>query len=108
MSAVGFIGMAGFMVFGAILLFNGDSSPLGYAFLFIPPIAGVQLFLLIRKRSQNYAWYAKTYPECVVGDGVKCHSCGSHKVHTRNMMNHSYTRVHFCSKCGTNLYYSPE
>lgn len=107
-AAVGFCVILGFMGAGAFMLFNGTGGPLGYAFLFVPTIAGVQLLLLLKKRSQNYAWYAQQHPDCVIGDSVKCRSCGSRKIHTRNLMNHSYTRVHFCSKCGTNLYYSPE
>lgn len=106
--AFGFCVLLGFMGAGAYMLMTGQGGFLGYGFLLVPIVAGAQLLSLLKKRSQNYAWYAQQHPDCVTGDSVKCHSCGSRKIHTRNLMNNTYTRVHFCSKCGTNLYYSPE
>ena len=60
-----------------------------------------------RYKKQNYAWYKVEHPECV-GAQVKCHACGSDKILLQKLMQHSYTRAHVCSHCGTTLFYSPE
>lgn len=61
-----------------------------------------------RYEKQNYHWYIQTHPESFRQNRVYCHSCNSGKVHTRNLFNRTFTREHFCSQCGTTLYFSPE
>lgn len=63
----------------------------------------------VRRLAQmSYDWYRKTYPSLVSGSGVKCHQCGGGRIHVRGLMQHTYLREHFCTQCGTTLYYSPE
>ncbi|WP_144267272.1 hypothetical protein [Comamonas thiooxydans] len=58
---------------------------------------------------QDYAWYKVNHPKSVDDTGkVKCYSCGSSNVKTKNLMNHTYTRDHHCGNCGTHLFYSSE
>jgi hypothetical protein len=63
---------------------------------------------LARKRARNYAWYEQNHPKCVVGDRVYCFSCNGQRIQVRNLMQGTYLRDHFCAKCGTTLYYTPE
>ena len=58
--------------------------------------------------SHNYERYAKDYPAHVTANGVTCFQCKSPKIHTKNLMQGSFTREHHCGQCGTTLYYSPE
>ncbi len=58
--------------------------------------------------THNYERYAKDYPAHVTANGVTCFQCKSSKIHTKNLMQGSFTREHHCGQCGTTLYYSPE
>lgn len=60
-------------------------------------------------REKNFEWYRSTYPNAVDGKGqTKCFKCDSNRVHTKNLMNQTFTREHHCGNCGQTLYYSPE
>lgn len=59
-------------------------------------------------QTQTYNWYREQNPSHVHGNGISCKGCGGRHIHARGLMQHSYTRVHYCTQCGTNLYYSPE
>lgn len=59
-------------------------------------------------KQQGYDWYKATHPTHVHGNGVSCHSCGGRRINVRSLMKRTYTRAHFCTQCGTTLYYSPE
>lgn len=63
---------------------------------------------LAQLKAMDYQWYAKTYPTCVEGERVKCRSCGSAHSRTERLMGRTFLRRHFCGRCGTTLYYSPE
>jgi hypothetical protein len=59
-------------------------------------------------RSKNYEWYKSEHPDLVKGNRVSCYSCHNNRIHVRNLMNKTFTRAHFCTQCGKNLYYSAE
>jgi len=64
---------------------------------------------LRRFEAQSFAWYKTTYADrCAPNGRVSCKDCGSHQIRVRGLMQHTYTREHFCGRCGTTLYYSPE
>lgn len=52
--------------------------------------------------------YKNKHPELVKNDSVECFSCGCKRIAARSLLNRTYHREHFCSKCGKTLYYSPE
>jgi len=58
--------------------------------------------------AKTFQWYKETYRLNVDGSRVTCFSCGGARIQTRSLMNHLYHREHFCTQCGTTLYYSPE
>lgn len=61
------------------------------------------------RERHNFAWYRETFPDHAHPNGhVSCRHCGSHKMHTTNMMSKQYMRIHACGSCGETLYYSPE
>ena len=62
----------------------------------------------VRRRSKNYEWYKTEHSGCLKNGKVSCYTCGGTRIHARGLMNHTYTREHFCTQCGTTLYYSPE
>lgn len=64
--------------------------------------------MLRRMAAQNYDWYRTEHPEQVTKAGVKCFKCGGGRIHVRGLMQRTYMREHFCTQCGTALYYSPE
>jgi hypothetical protein len=57
---------------------------------------------------QTYKWYRMSHPESVHGARVSCHKCGSLRTQARSVTRQTYHREHFCTQCGTTLYYSPE
>lgn len=59
-------------------------------------------------QTQTYEWYRAQNPSHAHGGGVSCKKCGGTRIHARGLMQHTYTREHFCTQCGTTLYYSPE
>ena len=58
--------------------------------------------------ANNYERYTKDHPAQVSPRGVTCFKCNSPKIHTKNLMQGTFTREHHCGQCGTTLYYSPE
>ncbi|MDP3521292.1 MAG: hypothetical protein Q8S02_11790 [Hydrogenophaga sp.] len=64
--------------------------------------------LMDKYKQMNFGWYKATYPNHAHANGVSCHSCGGRRIHVRSLREHTYTREHFCTQCGTALYYSPE
>lgn len=69
-------------------------------------ISGVRLINKFQKKT--YLWYKATHPLNVDGNRVTCFSCGSPRINVRALMNRTYHRDHFCTQCGTSLYFSPE
>ncbi len=67
-----------------------------------------RLHRISRMAKQNFDWYRRTHPELVTNNGVKCHSCGGNRIHARGLMQRTFLREHFCTQCGTALYYSRE
>lgn len=63
---------------------------------------------MAKYKQMSYDWYKATHPTHVHGNGVSCHSCGGRRINVRSLMERTYTRAHFCTQCGTTLYYSPE
>lgn len=63
---------------------------------------------MAKYKQMSYAWYKATYPNHTHANGVSCHSCGGRRTNVRSLREHTYTRAHFCTQCGTTLYYSPE
>ena len=105
-----------FIVVGAVMLLSSalDGSfdtptLLGVAFV---GMGSYNLFTGWRRithyQTQTYNWYREQNPRHVHSNGVSCKGCGGRHIHARGLMQHSYTRVHYCTQCGTNLYYSPE
>lgn len=64
--------------------------------------------MLRRMAGEDYDWYRAEHPEQVTKAGVKCFKCGGGRIHVRGLMQRTYMREHFCTQCGTALYYSPE
>lgn len=105
-----------FILLGLALLVPGDDgfkmgqdTFMGAAFL----VMGTYVMLtgvrrINRFQKKTYLWYKATYPLNVDGNRVTCFSCGSGRINVRSLMNHTYHRDHFCTQCGTSLYFSPE
>lgn len=80
--------------------------------------AGVLIFLLISffikrteinsYRKKDFNWYKISHPEAFKGNRITCYGCGNGRIHTRPLKKRRYTKIHFCTQCGKNLYYSPE
>jgi len=81
-------------------------------FLVIPVFIIFQIIKGLKKRarmkSMNYAWYRRSYAGCFVNGRPTCYACGNNRIHTKNLMQGTYLREHFCSQCGEALYYSEE
>ncbi|HEU4485447.1 MAG TPA: hypothetical protein VFR96_08170 [Povalibacter sp.] len=102
-----------FFLIGIGALFSGSGGAIfGAAFIAIPAMALHQTFKRLRKldqcRARSFEWYAKEYPHCVTPDRVLCWKCNNARINVRNLMAHTYLREHSCSRCGENLYYTPE
>lgn len=63
---------------------------------------------LKQMRAENYDWYCATHPDLCTSGRVQCFKCKSNRINARNMMNRTFMREHFCTQCGTTLYYSEE
>lgn len=83
-------------------------SPFPLLFLLSIYVGQRTLKRIKRWETENFQWYVAKHPACSTAHGVSCFSCGHNKIQTRNLMNHSYTREHFCAQCGKTLYFSPE
>lgn len=64
--------------------------------------------LMERIENLTYDVYIRNNPHQHRHGSVTCNRCGSHKISARGLMQHTYHREHFCTQCGTTLYYSPE
>lgn len=77
--------------------------------LIIAIIWGVRSWKRIsRHQRQTYDWYIKNNPDLFKNGRVTCKKCSGGIIHTRNLFKRTFTREHFCTQCGTTLYYSPE
>lgn len=98
-------------VFLALFSIDGSAAGFGIFLLFFGLLSFIT-FSNIRRdskfKAKNYAWYRKAYPAAYRDKRITCHSCDSDRVHTRNLMNQTFMREHFCSQCGQTLFYSPE
>lgn len=59
-------------------------------------------------QTHTFQWYVGSFPSFFRNQRVYCYACNAGKIHTRNLMNHTYTREHFCAQCGSTLYFSSE
>lgn len=93
------------------------ASMVGVLISVVMPIVVVALIIwvIVRQRlklralrRQDYAWYTRTWPQCLTRNGISCHNCGGRRIHTQRLMQRSFLRAHFCAQCGDTLYYSPE
>ena len=77
--------------------------------LLIAVILGARSWKRIsRFQKETYDWYVKNHPELIKNGRVSCKKCSGGIIHTRNLFKRTFTREHFCTQCGTTLYYSPE
>lgn len=79
------------------------------------PFALVGFYVLIfglkriaKFEKMSYEWYLSENPKDSKTKKLACNSCGSNRINVRALMQHTYTREHFCAECGKTLYYSPE
>lgn len=106
---VGVISLAVPLIRGTSFIPVLDSSILALLFGTIFFFVGVSRYRkFTRFAKQTYDWYKQQYPELLTDQGARCYSCKSSSVRVRGLMNHTYTREHFCARCGATLYYSPE
>jgi hypothetical protein len=63
---------------------------------------------LAKLRGMDFAWYRSKHPELAAGSRVACFSCKSNRIHARGLLQRARLREHFCTQCGTTLYYSRE
>lgn len=63
---------------------------------------------LMQLAAKDFEWYKSSYPKNLSGGRVSCYNCGGSRIHVRALMQKTYMREHFCTQCGTPLYYSPE
>lgn len=76
-----------------------------YGFILASRLAGRQQKVW---DDHSYTWYRATFPETINSKGrVECRHCGGN-VHTKNLMNRTFMRVHVCDQCGETLYFSKE
>ncbi len=98
---------------------NGALLPtiISMFFTLVFPVAFPTLFALFAtfqiRTLQHYAThtyerYVQDNPQCAGPRGVTCFKCQSPRIHTKNLMQRTYTREHHCGQCGTTLYYSSE
>jgi hypothetical protein len=109
---------AGFGAVGVLILIgslwsliSGEAGgAFGILFGGIWTFAGLYSYARIRKfEERNFEWFRRTHPNSCGDNGrISCPSCNAHKIQVRGLMQHSYTREHFCGACGTTLYYTPE
>ncbi|HEX6993748.1 MAG TPA: hypothetical protein VF339_06330 [Gammaproteobacteria bacterium] len=101
--------LASLFLLAGIATGNVAFAGFGGLFLFLT-IAGIRkAFKQISAfQKMTYEWYKSEHPEHVHRNGVSCFSCGNARIHVRALMNRTYHREHFCTRCGKTLYYSPE
>ncbi len=68
----------------------------------------IRLAQLEKFSTHTFDSYKNKHPNLVKHDSVECFSCGGKRISARALLNKTYHREHFCTKCGTTLYYSPE
>lgn len=107
----GLIGLPLFLSSAQSFFIRDDSSAL-FLLLFggVLTLAGFSQYFRFNKwEKKNFAWYKRKHPDfCDTNGRVACASCNGRHIRVRGLMQHSYTREHFCAACGTTLYYSPE
>lgn len=55
---------------------------------------------------KSFQWYKRTYPNNVSSSGLlTCCECGSRVLASRRLIDRPY-KLHYCSICGRELYYS--
>ncbi len=99
--------------FGVVfLVVIGDLQwgiPIGlFLFSVISLICIMHFFKMKKMIEHNYQWYRQQHPECIQGKKIICHSCGADSIRVRGLMQRTFTREHFCGRCGEVLYFSPE
>ena len=108
---VKYVGFA-FFVAGLGILIAAISTRQIFFILFggIWTAAGFYQFSRIRKlQRKDFRWYQDKHQDAVSERGkVSCYSCGNRSVRVRNLLQHTYTREHFCGECGTTLFFSKE
>lgn len=84
-------------------------------FIVIAAIVGIAAFQVLKEqaelrklRKMDYSWYARKHPDCIKGQRVVCFACGSNSLRVERLMRRTFTRKHFCGRCGKSLYYSEE
>jgi hypothetical protein len=107
MGAIGLV-----IVFASGHYFIGGNSAGLFGLLFggIWAAVGLSRYFRINKfENRSFEWYRRKHPELCGSNGrVSCKNCNGKQIRARGLMQHSYTREHFCGVCGTTLYYTPE
>ncbi|WP_312267236.1 hypothetical protein [Neisseria sp.] len=88
-------------------------SLLAYGLLILTWIS-ITAFLTQRAHARNLAlaqvknlkWYRLHYPETVKCSCVQCYRCKNSEILVRQTRHDDSVEEHFCSQCGTILYYS--
>lgn len=84
--------MAAWIVIGAVIL----------------GVFGSRIIRIYKLRSMDFAWYRATHPNAVRHNRVVCFRCDNDRIHVRALLQRTFLREHFCTQCGTALYYSRE
>jgi len=98
-------------VFGLPMNSRDGIAGLGVQLAAMLPGLGVGIYMWRRAhrfQTKNFVWYRAQFPHLVSHNSVRCKECNGSHIRVRGLMQHSYTREHFCAHCGTTLYYSPE
>jgi hypothetical protein len=96
-------------------IFIRPNIEIAFSFIIITLISTNVTIVAIKSYRKNskfqkntYQYYCTAYPNNVKNNSISCHSCGCSKVHVKALMNRTFHREHFCTQCGTVLYYSRE
>lgn len=100
------------ITFGGFTFVSGGRTVL-LGILFVALIVGLSVGVYMWRRAhrfqtQTFGWYRAQHPNLVSHNSVRCSECNGSHIRVRGLMQHSYTREHFCAHCGTTLYYSAE
>ena len=82
--------------------------------LLIATWIGITAFITQRAHARNLAlaqvknlrWYRRHYPETVKCSCVRCYRCQNSEILVQQTRHNDAMEEHFCSHCGTILYYS--
>ena len=98
-----------YLIFTVVIVKSTESlNTFLVLFSFISLICGFNIYRYTKFMRFDYKRFVKQHPDHVHNGQVSCTSCNSRRIHTKALMNQSYTREHFCSQCGEFLFYSPE